>query len=94
MLVELLFFIVLIIGGFIGAFFLVLASQNMWGGVVIFVTSIVLFFAFMGYKAMMGTQIERAEKYLLENKDSFSQKTKGVKYQFVYSFNLGKLAKI
>ena len=74
------FFFVLIIGGFIGAFFLVLASQNMWGGIVIFVTSIVLFFAFMGYKAIMGTQIERAEKYLIANKDSFSQKTKSVKH--------------
>ena len=70
----------LVIGGFIGAFFLVRTRENMWGGVVIFLTCIVLFFAFMGYKAIMGTQIERAEKYLADNKDSFSQKTRGVKY--------------
>jgi hypothetical protein len=49
---ELLFFFVLIIGGFLGAFFLVLANENMWGGVLIFITSIILFFAYMGFKAI------------------------------------------
>jgi hypothetical protein len=88
--VEVILFLTLVFGGFVGAFFLVSSKQEMWGGVVIFVTSIVLFFSFMGFKAINGTQIERAEKYLAINKDGFSQKTKGVKHQFVYSFNVGK----
>jgi Ca2+/Na+ antiporter len=85
-------FLLLVIGGYTAAFFLVKANHSVLGGMMIFITSLLVYFLYMGYKAVRGTQIERVTNFLEKHKESFSNKVKDINYQFVYSFNNGKFS--
>jgi hypothetical protein len=89
LIVEALIFLVLIVGGYIGAFFLIKTDHPNWGGTLIFLTSLIVFFSFMGYKAIRGTQLDRVNAYMEKHSESFSDKVKPLRYQFVSSFNKG-----
>lgn len=58
---------------------------------MIFVTSLLFYFLYMGYNAIRGTQIERVTKFLDKHKEGYTKKVKDINYQFVYSFNKGTL---
>lgn len=88
--VETIIFLAVIVGGYIGAYFLIKGGYQAWGGTIIFLSSLLVFFLFMGYKAIQGTQLERITAYLSKNSNSFTEKVKGLNYQFLYSFNNGK----
>lgn len=76
LLLEALIFLILVIGGYIAAFFLIKSNKPSAGGILIFITSLLVFFCFMGYKAIRGTQLDRINKFMEKASESFSLKVK------------------
>lgn len=90
MVLEVVLFLLVVAGGYTAAYFLVKANHIELGGMMIFITGLLVYFLYMGYKAVRGTQIERVEKFFHKHSESYCNKVKGLNYQFVYSFNNGK----
>jgi Ca2+/Na+ antiporter len=91
--IEVLLFLFVVIVGYTVAFFLVKANLTVLGGMMIFITSLFVYFVYMGYKALQGTQIDRVTSFLNKHSEMFTTKVKGINYQFVYSFNNCKYLK-
>jgi hypothetical protein len=53
--IEVLLFLFVVIVGYTVAFFLVKANLTVLGGLMIFITSLFVYFVYMGYKALRGT---------------------------------------
>lgn len=73
--------------GFLGGFFLIKSGFLTMGGVAIIITPILGYFLIIGYEITRGTQVERFNTWMAQNKERFDRQLQPYGLQLGYSVN-------